>query len=409
MKKTFLILFFVLFITSPIFAETIILKSGKIIEAKIIEKTDKNIKVDFYGVPLTYFLDEIQSIGGAKVEVAQPVGTIDKKKLLENIRETNKSIKRIQTKGSTIIDSQFMYMENEAVGDIDFEQKIIHNTSKLKDIKIKIKELLKDKLETEIASARAKGVSEDKLKEMRETSAKFSDAMSQMMNNIFKQMKDIKTESYLAGDVSYIGVNNKWFKMKMPLMSSMWPMLSLSKEPFSQENYDSFVNALPEDLKEMFSGLSMMFVQDFNDVTHIKEGTFKEKPCFIVEYDAKKIAEKFKDVIKSYGKYNAEAEGSQSGPENIDFNSCLMTNFVSKTKFLTLGSKIELNLTMSGQGQTMGMVFVSESELDYPSGSIELPSILSEAKEVENQEELKKLLMQEMMPAIQKTMPDGSL
>lgn len=42
-------------------AETIILKSGKTVEGKIVEKTDKYIKIDFYGVPLTYFLDEIVS------------------------------------------------------------------------------------------------------------------------------------------------------------------------------------------------------------------------------------------------------------------------------------------------------------------------------------------------------------
>lgn len=51
-----------------IFAETIILKSGKIIEGKIIERTDKYVKIDFYGVALTYFLDEIQNIGEQEAE-----------------------------------------------------------------------------------------------------------------------------------------------------------------------------------------------------------------------------------------------------------------------------------------------------------------------------------------------------
>jgi len=51
---------------SPIFAfaETIALKSGKSVEGKLIEKTDKYIKIDFMGVPLTYFLDEVESIDG---------------------------------------------------------------------------------------------------------------------------------------------------------------------------------------------------------------------------------------------------------------------------------------------------------------------------------------------------------
>ena len=50
-----------------IFAETIILKSGQKIEGKIIEKTNDYIKIDFYGVSLTYFLDEIESIDGIKL------------------------------------------------------------------------------------------------------------------------------------------------------------------------------------------------------------------------------------------------------------------------------------------------------------------------------------------------------
>ena len=48
------------------FAETIILKSGKTIEGKIIEKTGEYIKIDFYGVALTYWFDEIESIDGVK-------------------------------------------------------------------------------------------------------------------------------------------------------------------------------------------------------------------------------------------------------------------------------------------------------------------------------------------------------
>ncbi|MDP2905858.1 MAG: hypothetical protein Q8O22_06125, partial [Candidatus Omnitrophota bacterium] len=55
-----------LFLTSiPSFAETIILKSGKKIEGKIVERTDKYIKVDSgIGVDVIYFLDEIGKIEG---------------------------------------------------------------------------------------------------------------------------------------------------------------------------------------------------------------------------------------------------------------------------------------------------------------------------------------------------------
>ena len=49
-------------------AETIVLKSGKTVQGKLIEITDKYMKIDFQGVPLTYFFDEIESVDGNKIE-----------------------------------------------------------------------------------------------------------------------------------------------------------------------------------------------------------------------------------------------------------------------------------------------------------------------------------------------------
>lgn len=48
------------------FAETIVLKSGKTIEGKIINKTDEYIEVDFMGVKLKYFNDQIAQIKETK-------------------------------------------------------------------------------------------------------------------------------------------------------------------------------------------------------------------------------------------------------------------------------------------------------------------------------------------------------
>jgi len=54
-------------------AETIILKSGKTIKGRIIEKTEEYIKIDFYGVPITYYFEEIESIHG--VDPLEPIIT----------------------------------------------------------------------------------------------------------------------------------------------------------------------------------------------------------------------------------------------------------------------------------------------------------------------------------------------
>ncbi len=48
----------------PAHAETIKLKSGKTVEAKIIEKTSTSIKADVNGIPITYYFEEIDSIDG---------------------------------------------------------------------------------------------------------------------------------------------------------------------------------------------------------------------------------------------------------------------------------------------------------------------------------------------------------
>jgi len=63
MKRLICLLVLVIVASSIVSAETIQFKSGKEIEGKIVEKTDKHIKLDIgVGMPITYFLDEIESI-----------------------------------------------------------------------------------------------------------------------------------------------------------------------------------------------------------------------------------------------------------------------------------------------------------------------------------------------------------
>lgn len=49
------------------FGETIILKTGKTIEGRVIKETGDHIIVDIDGVPINYYYDEIVSIGAKKV------------------------------------------------------------------------------------------------------------------------------------------------------------------------------------------------------------------------------------------------------------------------------------------------------------------------------------------------------
>ncbi|MFH1198809.1 MAG: DUF2059 domain-containing protein [Candidatus Omnitrophota bacterium] len=64
MLKKFILLGFLFFIFTMAFAETVVLKSGQKIEGKITENTDKYIKINFSGVELTYYKDQIAQIDG---------------------------------------------------------------------------------------------------------------------------------------------------------------------------------------------------------------------------------------------------------------------------------------------------------------------------------------------------------
>ena len=61
-KMTVVLLLMLLSISSSLFAETIVLKSGKTVEGRIIEKTKDHIKIDVSGIPITYYSDEIVNI-----------------------------------------------------------------------------------------------------------------------------------------------------------------------------------------------------------------------------------------------------------------------------------------------------------------------------------------------------------
>jgi S1-C subfamily serine protease len=90
MKRVFIIFFaFTLSFAFLSYPETITLKSGKTIEARIIERTDSYIKVDIKGIPITYYLDEIEAIEGVKTSTPQTtltaLTTKDPKEIFEQV------------------------------------------------------------------------------------------------------------------------------------------------------------------------------------------------------------------------------------------------------------------------------------------------------------------------------------
>ncbi len=77
-------------IISFVYAETIILKSGKAINGKIVEKTKDYTKIDFTGTVLTYWSDEIEKIieeNEAKPVQAPESGESEGKEYIEKAAE----------------------------------------------------------------------------------------------------------------------------------------------------------------------------------------------------------------------------------------------------------------------------------------------------------------------------------
>jgi hypothetical protein len=123
MKKVFLLVFVLVFSLGvsvvSIFAETIILNSGKVIEADIVELTRDVIKVNIMGAEVTYDLDQIKSIGAEKDSAFS-------KKYLKREREKNDFRKTLSK-------------------DIDKENKKLKDTKQIQDLLGKNRKELKQK------------------------------------------------------------------------------------------------------------------------------------------------------------------------------------------------------------------------------------------------------------------------
>jgi len=60
----YIVLLLVLLIAVPAYSQTIELKSGKIINGRIVEQSDKFIKVDVGGIAIKYYFEDIVAMGG---------------------------------------------------------------------------------------------------------------------------------------------------------------------------------------------------------------------------------------------------------------------------------------------------------------------------------------------------------
>ena len=103
--KRIVVIFIFLCFTFSVYAETIILKTGKKVEGKIIERTEGYVKVDLQGVPLTYYFEDIESIDG-EVFTSSPAGSMSWEQFDESISEYNLKMEAFMDKTKLIVLSQ---------------------------------------------------------------------------------------------------------------------------------------------------------------------------------------------------------------------------------------------------------------------------------------------------------------
>jgi hypothetical protein len=144
--KTSFALVVILLITSlhfqnSVFSETVVLKSGKTIEGKIAEKTAECIKIDIYGVPVTYYLDEIESIDGEKLVASPSKEIVHSKEVLSSREDTANASKKcflwevnlvnskVYILGSIHVAKPDMYPLNEKIEDVTLPPKTRQFTS----------------------------------------------------------------------------------------------------------------------------------------------------------------------------------------------------------------------------------------------------------------------------------------
>lgn len=106
LKKKFIGLSGILLLTglcflTPVFAETIILKSGLEFQARIVEKTDQYIIVDWQGQDIRYLLSEIDHIEDSPSlgpSISSEISGLDSQQVLEYVNKSGLIMESVQEK-----------------------------------------------------------------------------------------------------------------------------------------------------------------------------------------------------------------------------------------------------------------------------------------------------------------------
>jgi len=154
-KKIALFLIAMILTFPSCYPETIKLKNGKTIEAKIIEKTNEYIKIDLHGVPLTYYIETIESIDGVALSAVSrdirlpQVTAVDSSSDSIDIVHIRKLLKELGYPERTWLDIErelLIFLNNIDLPRLKSEAtRVKSNPAQLKDFVSRIGELIEQK------------------------------------------------------------------------------------------------------------------------------------------------------------------------------------------------------------------------------------------------------------------------
>ncbi|MFC1752681.1 hypothetical protein ACFL96_04720 [Thermoproteota archaeon] len=353
MKK---LLLFILCVglVSPCFAETIYLKSGKQVTGTIIERTDEYVKVDFLGVPIKYFTEDIERIEGGEVAIVeksapapqeafnQTVSSLDTgdREIANKIRDAQMKVERMQMETVQTVDMKdVLSVRNKGKVYIDYDKKILYVLNESEVLEVK----------SPSTGRKADAVAQD------------------MVRNMFGDKE--KVELLITQDSLLIKLKGRWIKVSDPCFPKVWGSILSRREGHKEENIDTL---LPSELRGFLTKVisKVGYIYDLDDIGDLEEGELNGESCFVLDIN----------IDKAFDREGLSQQVESMGPHSvIDMNS-LKTNgsryhsFISKDTYLQIGEK--LLFIISGRFgyskrnnrmtvETTSTAFYPETSLDF--------------------------------------------
>lgn len=407
MKKKILILIFaIFFLSSFCFAETIKLKSGKTVEGKIIEQTDKYIRTELYGIMITFYLDDIESIDGQKVVKPEIVTTISDKNTIKNILEKsiaarkNTEILQINSLNKTRISELFNEVSEGSFA-MDFENKRIWVTMQIKELEVTgLDKILREQSAAQLEKARGKGAPAEKLQQLKDFTEKMIQVINQTTKEMMEKMKEIKSTTYIIDKTMYVNVGEKWAKMESPEIEQIWQLHELVRQYSLEDNEvldsDQLDKFNPE-FKTMIEKILSFKKSDVAKVDKISEGKFLNEPCYIIEYaQQKEIIDKIKEAIAAFYRTSGQKQ-ERFDPSKMNIDYASYKEYISKEDYLILGSYMEIasSFDFKFSHKPIKVYRVSSSAYNYSLTEIVLPEEAEDAILVQDEKEMKDALWDE--------------